>query len=781
MVRGTHDEAVPTRKTRKAFDLGKVDPRFFYVSVLPPTSGQESTVQGFSRERMELSWVFEIMARLPAALPEPTLPIEVMRGMRAAGQMGWRHLPVRIDRLLRAGPQKDAPFWIVFTGDLEVAKVVAAWQSHSRYRPLHVSVHDVEGAIRPNDITIRTLKRHCLQVVNQHPDALGHLKAMFQNWKEVRPKRLPFPFRGHFTLTPNQTCLETNGRTSRDFIPEWVGASDGEFEDAIEQTFRAVLDVRDEAIVPAGIRMLAPRPAMWLVAPSWLPDLRTRLLKHATDKDDEKAISCLVQIIEKQRSFVVPAIPDQLELMNSSKTAVALHGIRRRELSLFASAIGWATAGTLAASWRLRPSVNRVIGQVRQFTDHIRKVEEPDLYKLEKLFDKMQAELLAAIDPRAVEQLKEADWGVKIVSDVPVEWLPIGDLPLCLHHDVSRHTATPADGLLARLETHEVLRLAVKDFSEILVVSAFRKGEQSDNIGSMLDRLEQLENTRVRLVRVSSADDLVTAVNDYCGPVMIFDGHGGHPYGGDAYLLIDDKHVTVASLADRIRMPPIVVLSACDTHAAARSTSTVANALLHLGARTVLGTSVSVRFDQAAIMIAHLVVAIDKELPNAGLERGRVVQWSEFVGALLRRQFFHDVLAELRVAGRIDENRRLELLSSIAAPVRRSGQAALDHLRAELVARGGLSNDELSGMLRSMLLRSDVIRYIQLGNPETITVGSLEDILPDRGAERATEVERLRPKWKIDGARPENAVDGMELLGLRPYGPVGRQLPSFRD
>lgn len=746
--------------------LGRLDPRIWYVSALPVQSGLVSPIQGFSRERLELRWVFNTMIRLPATYFELAGPVDMARGMRACGMLGWRHLPVRIDRLIRMRIGPHAPLLVVFSADKEVARFISIWQTHQQIKPLHVSTTGVTGSVRAGSLDAEQLRKHIVELPGKIGAELGELVKL---WRVPVKKLSAFPFRGHLTLTPNQMSLFANGVESKEFLPHWHGESEQDYSEAIYQTTQAVLALHDETDAPTGIRLAPPRPSLWLVAPSFLPDLRPRLMQRMTERADQLAISDLAKRIERQRDFKVNENPGETRRREASTQARALLETRHAELELFALAIGWAAAGTMAAVWRMRPSVNRITGKVRQFAENIRAEASTEPPKVRALFDEVQLSLSQCLDHRAVALIENTEWGVKVVSDAPVEWLPIGDLPLGLAKDFSRITSTPADLLLRQLETHEWLRIAVSDFSEILIVSAFKEGGGEDWIAGAIEALP-LMRVKLRVVRVSSESELIEALNSYDGPLMIFDGHGAHSPTGRGHLKVGVDEVEIGRLDGRVRMPPIIMLSACDTHAAARSTQTVANAMLSLGARTVLATNLPVRYKYAAIMVIRLILGIEHYLPIAALKLGRVLRWSEFIGRMLRQQFLLEVLDNFRVCGSLDQELFQVILDKVSHLADRSLETALVLLEQELFQRGIADPAELRTIVQDLVPVTDVIRYVQLGNPETITIGSIEDLSEDMQGTKEDQA-TLAPKWRFGKVRPTKTLDTMEMTGQVGYGP----------
>ena len=93
------------------------------------------------------------------------------------------------------------------------------------------------------------------------------------------------------------------------------------------------------------------------------------------------------------------------------------------------------------------------------------------------------------------------------------------------------------------------------------------------------------------LSRHVDEDGLVEALNNFQGVLAVFDGHGSHAPGQPGLLHLMDNPIDVWQLRNRVlRPPPIVVLSACDTHAADRNHATAGNGFLSLGSRAVLST-----------------------------------------------------------------------------------------------------------------------------------------------------------------------------------------------
>ena len=81
----------------------------------------------------------------------------------------------------------------------------------------------------------------------------------------------------------------------------------------------------------------------------------------------------------------------------------------------------------------------------------------------------------------------------------------------------------------------------------------------------------------------------------------------------------------------------------------------------------------------------------------------------------------------------------------------------------QLAERGIADEERLRRRIRGAVPMSDTIRYVQLGNPETILIGDLVDLPEEVQAEFAGSEDAIRPVWR-DPPAPERLA-----------------LPSLRD
>lgn len=233
----------------------------------------------------------------------------------------------------------------------------------------------------------------------------------------------------------------------------------------------------------------------------------------------------------------------------------------------------------------------------------------------------------------------------------------------------------------------------------------------------------------MRYATVAGEADLLKALNDFNGPMVIFDGHGGHAKDQPAVLHLGSDAVDVWSLKGRIHnMPPIVILSACDTHAADRDHATTANGFMHLGARTVLASVFPLDARDAAVFAARLVFRVSEFVPAAIRAFDQAITWTEVISGLLRMQFLTDFLRHILGKKAIDNETYMKIHSE-------SNQAINDRTEDpfSVVMDGlekiGLSKSSLKLDLEMAVANSSIIGYLLVGRPETILIDDRERVM----------------------------------------------------
>lgn len=230
-------------------------------------------------------------------------------------------------------------------------------------------------------------------------------------------------------------------------------------------------------------------------------------------------------------------------------------------------------------------------------------------------------------------------------------------------------------------------------------------------------------------------------MNAYDGPILIIDSHGSHE-GDVGGLVIGGQSIDIWSLKDRLRPPPIVILSACDTHPFDRTHATVAAGFLHCGAQAVLATVLPIRSIPAATFVVRLLLRAIS-FGNAMNGLGRAVSWTQIVGGALRMQLASDIVHGLARRGMLlpDQVDEMQLLANMDLNLDNKPDW-LERLRARCQEAGTFGQEQWERAYADILAASDVIRYTHVGNPDGIVIAD-QRVMMRAAAEAGVDVRQM--------------------------------------
>ncbi|MBR0704563.1 CHAT domain-containing protein [Bradyrhizobium diazoefficiens] len=709
-----------------------LDPLKIYYAVLLVTDAVEDTTpfQLYSTSWHSQHWALNALARLPADVLEPTLKLDDVIAHRMGGMRTLMWLPISINAFEQMGTGDMGIFLVCLTGDDRCAKRVADWIKKQPHPVLHVSTQKVDNACKADDLNLEVLQSYCAQAFAARPQAFsddqrGAAEAALNKWTE--PEDLPIDLigHGHNVTIPNYMSLR---RSRRSISPgeRFIGSNEEDYTKIILESTEAALTVRhDVGIKPLHFMSLL-RPAIILAEPALVRTGYAPRKPEGPLKD--KTVAKTLRWIQTQRGLHSKMDGDFVTGLMKSTDAKSILAARSSELVTFTLGVGLHAAQTASCVIRLSPGVNHVFPNLRAYAQNIRSSRLEARLKTKRLFERIQTDLATAVGTERVAFIERHGGPLKIVSDAPIEWLPMGELPLGIKFNCSRLNATPGNLLMGALTEPVTVTLAPKQLQKILVLSAFEDADPLKNI--LIDSLEATrrgweKNVEVVYRTAKSKAEFIAELNAFDGNIMVFDGHGaGNAEEPIARLVIAAEELDVWSLRGSVRVPPIVILSACDTHGAdASSQATVGNGFLAIGARTVLGTLLPVDGRASAGFIARLVFRIAEFIPAVLSAKIRVLNWTEVVGGMLRMLLASEILDSLVGPPQESGSARAKLQTNVNVEIN-SGEHEdwFERLLAAISEVTGRTMEHVRIRARAVIARSEAIRYVQLGNPETILI-----------------------------------------------------------
>ncbi len=715
-------------------------------------------MQGFSLSLRQMSWAVRRAALLPANIFELTdagRESLIARRMSGAFPVQWHG---QSPRAIRAIPhQATVPFHLVILPETETPDEYKAWADSSPFRPTIVA--KAGGDLGYDDLTVDGLQAHFLKICDRLPKeidrtSVDEAREALKAWKPMPVRQLGYQVGGHNTITPNLVALSVVGFENLVYGRlEALGGGLRPYIDQIVRTSNSVLDERDK-VEPREMKLIFREPPdVNLFAPAISPVFFGLPVPEALDREEKRRFETVRHALSQQSGYNFELRTEGQtsafvgkEFLSSNGKEGAPHpmmGGRALELSLGTETMSALAASELSAVVRLPNEINRTAGTVRNFAEHYRSAN-PATRKRLLAFRAVQARLASACPSEFLDIVRRSKTGVRVVSDAHLEWLNLDGLPLSLRKNCARVPVTPGNLFVEHLASRPPLQLAPEDFRSILVLSALKR---DDPIRGLFEKAfevlekDQREKMNITFVDVTSEADLVKAFNEFDGPMVIFDGHGSHEKDGVAKLYLGDEAIDVWDLRGKVRIPPIVVLSACDTHAADRNHATTANGFMSLGARTVLSSVFPLEARAAAIFVARLVLRVGDFLGPAIRTYGHAVTWLEVASGMLRMQLLSDFLRQLRSKSKIDQEalKRIHVEGNMAI----NGMAP-DPFAMVIASLKKIGVQSLDLELETAVANSSVISYLQVGRPETILIDDAERVkaqmaaLQLRGPESST-------------------------------------------
>uniref|UniRef100_Q07SU5 CHAT domain-containing protein n=1 Tax=Rhodopseudomonas palustris (strain BisA53) TaxID=316055 RepID=Q07SU5_RHOP5 len=716
-----------------------LDPRIFFVIVIPDGDPTLATpTQGFAVSLLHMSWAIRAISHLPTHILDLTDEgREVLLARRVTGTspVHWYGQSPRAVRSIPHPP--SAPFTVIILPSSENPRDYEEWAKTSPMRPTIVA----ESGGDLSELSLELLQAQFLKVCDRIPDTISKESVAVSReaiaaWRPMPARRLDYQVGAHNTIAPNLVSLTLAGYEDIETGPlEQIGSTLTPYVDQIVKTSNSIFDERAKLGERDLQRIFRRPPDLNLFAPSIYPDFFTTPFPLDIDIALRRETLVVRQALERQTGY---GFDLKTEAQKKAMIGTIVRGddggistrpnpliaARASELFLNTELMCALTASEFSVCVRLPNEINRTIGSVRSFAQQFRSKEKKSRKRL-LAFRQVQARLAGAVPAEFIDLIKRSESGIRIISDAHVEWLDVDGLPLFIRKNCSRIPVTPGNLFVDQLAPRRRVHLMPQDFSSVLVLSALKR---EDPIAKFLETAFEVfepqwrNNLTVTYKTVASEVDLINALNEFKGPMVIFDGHGSHSADEPAKLHLGDEAIDVWSLRDRVHsMPPIVVLSACDTHAADRNHATTANGFMSLGARAVLSSVFPLDARAAASFAARLVYRVSEFVPGAIKLFDEAITWTEVIAGLVRMQLLTDFLRHLEDKKAIDRDTymRIHLEGNQAINGRSEDPfgIVLDSLE-----KCGLTRSSLKLDLETAVANSSALSYLLVGRPETIII-----------------------------------------------------------
>lgn len=722
------------------------DTDIHFIVPVPDWQPEHATpLQGFSYSLCENAHSIRIPKFFPTNIYEFTEEgIKNFLARRMAGLSPINLFPQSV-RAIKSVPWPElVPFAVILLGEDADITEYKEWASQSKTCPIFVAKKG--GDIDYPDFNFENLQKKFIEACDRlpkeiDPSLIKSAKDAIENWKSPAEKKLAYQVGGHASISPNLAALFTAGYVEM-VSGRFNNLGDG-LKPYIEQivlTSNSVFDERNRIGQREAHRIFRLMPDLNLFAPCIYPSFFSDPLPAELNGKDRKIFRSARTILEQQSGYgYVVKTEDGHQAMLGFKgkrqpdtpeefNPHPLLRIRQRELALNTSVVELLSASEISATLRLPNDINRTLGTVRQFASQYRSSNNSSRKRV-LAFRTVQERLARAFPVEFYDLISRSESGIRVISDAHLEWLNINGMPLCLSKNVSRIPVTPGNLFIEQCGAKSLLRLTPEHFQDILVIRALKKDDPIKKVFEVafdIFEKEWRDKLNVEFIEVSNKDELIAALDAFRGAVVIFDGHGSHENDKPAYLHLMDTAVDVWELQGKIkRPPPIVILSACDTHAADRNHATTASGFLSIGVRAVLASVFPLDALSAATFSARLLHRIANYIPVAVKMFGQSLTWVEVVSGMIRMQLLTDFLRAMEVkniiTSRIYRDAHMEGNTAINAGHDEPFEDVIKFL-----IKQGMEEVAIRRELEIAIANSSAISYLNMGRPETILIDTEE-------------------------------------------------------
>jgi hypothetical protein len=734
-------------KTIKAISFGIAGERRFKIAyIIPhlPQQLEDASFFGWYTEGLhEAAEPLLIASKLPADVREPHTDAAFVLLHRLTGTIWPLVTPIELQYLEEAVKSFSTPFCVVMTTRQEIAHAVDELREGMATPVLHASTITGKGRTSLAALDVAVVERYVREVLDflaqddEWSSLVRYVRRELNRAPRKKPKKHALKSGLHNVVTPNEAALEAFGwklvGSTRISLPIMLNPNSQSYVDRICESVDAVAaertrlldkvtpDVRDNRLV------LVVPSIFWGLYRSW----KERLNK-APDEIRPHLKKVLKQFVHASTYFDDLQVSSDGTLKLEPVQRLLMHE-RAKDMKTFTSTLSAVGAATMTPVMRLEPKLNEVRRKVNDLSHCMRTAAEPRYaWKASRLAKELGVWMRERINSSFLERIDavESDGrieGLKLICDVPLEFLPSGGMQLGMRFDCSHVSPLPGN-LSHAICTQPPAFVPVKAFDQVLVLRSFAANDPIRRLFEDAVRIVagSTEATRVvfNFVDVTSPDEIVAALRPYKGALLIFDCHGTFDnVAGLATLVIGGKALDIWNLRKQCEVPPVVMFSACDTQPMDGSHASVATGAFVLGARAVLGTYFPISARKAALFNARMLWRLEAYIP-AALQTRKMLTWREVAAGMLRMSYVTEVLELLEAHAGLhfdrEEMRAIQLATTTLISARDASWHSL--LVTRIAETAGISEEVVRELLERWCSLTDAIKYVQLGNPERVII-----------------------------------------------------------
>lgn len=399
----------------------------------------------------------------------------------------------------------------------------------------------------------------------------------------------------------------------------------------------------DLLYLKVGIKLACPiqpiYPTLIIVAPYHFPKL-----KDFFKENRDKKLKCMFKLYTSEQSLdYTYNVSDEISnfLSRESNNTIFIEKYRRLT---FLDNIAYLHAIFNNSPVIRLPEIGKSINLELSHFEKLSQHKRDTILKIEKFGKKLSDKLL---DDNLKNYLRSYNRQIFAITDLPLEWLYLDNLPLCFTHDICRlpefNTNSIVNNVIAL--QRNLYNIPKNLLSKTLVIHcASEEDSIMNNMFLVIDNKKQ--ELGFNSVRCSSIEEIKKSINDYSPELIIFDCHGiADKKELTSYLVINEKKKIFLKGDDIVKhkiSAPLIFLSACETFRNYGNVKTISDAFMEAGAYCVTTTFLPIKIVDASYLILRLLQNI-KELETKVIH----MNWLNFISHLLRTSLVFEIVNKI--------------------------------------------------------------------------------------------------------------------------------------
>lgn len=368
----------------------------------------------------------------------------------------------------------------------------------------------------------------------------------------------------------------------------------------------------------------------------------------------------------------------------------------------------------------------------RFFSDIQSSYMKYDICEMNLAINKVNKILLKSCHSEVWSIIDKHSHHIKLISDMPAEWIKINKVPLCMSNGVSRIPITPGNGLIGHSYLSRKYEVNTTNLN-IMIISALSDSDEDKEISKYAKILEGLINEQLIKIskrclykEITTKKEFIKAIILKQPTILIYYGHGTWDNNDKlGYLLIGDEKISSIELESMNPKPLITILGACETEVNYGSHLNVGNLLIGSGCPAVIGTHLPIRANHAVSFISELIRNL--VLCFTKYSKTLIYSWDEIILKTYQSHYILDVIISLEDLTRHNlDHLRYKYIDYCQT----KNIKGLDIIKLrDYIFKEILSDEsELYDMYLKLLENNAVLPlsllYVSLGSPEKIIISN---------------------------------------------------------